>query len=222
VNKKAWLIVAAAFVVIAALAVGGMYLQASKKVTPTTKPAATTSQPKKTSNSINGSLLDLLSGGKTLSCKVTYPDNKGTGTIVVADKKFAGDFAVKDSTGKETVAHMISDGTNVYIWSQGLQMGVKMNLNAAKSATSNAQVKQTVDINQNVDMQCGTWVVDNSKFVVPTTVTFTDVSKYFNQNQTTTVTPQSGAGAINTSLCDQITNASAKAACIQALQKQGQ
>lgn len=219
-NKKTWLIIVVAFIIIAALALGGIYLQSSKK-TPSAKPVVTT-QPKETSNAMKGSIISLLSGGKTLSCKVTYPDNKGTGTIVVADKKFAGDFDVKDNSGKTTTAHMISDGTDVYIWSEKLPMGVKMNLNAAKSAASNAQTNQTVDINQNVDMQCGAWIVDNSKFVVPTAITFTDVSKYFNQNQTTTVAPQSGTKVMNTSLCDQITNASAKAACIQALQKQGQ
>ena len=105
-----------------------MYLVKSAK-TPAVKETANTQTAKpETTNSLKGTILGLLSGGKNVNCQVTYPENKGTGSVYVSDKKFAGDFTMKGADGKETTAHMISDGTFMYAWSSGIAMGIKMNL----------------------------------------------------------------------------------------------
>lgn len=183
--------------------------------TQTAKPAANKI------SAVKGTILGLISGGKTVSCTIAYPDNKGTGTVFVADKKFAGVFNMKDAKGKVTTTNLVSDGTDIYIWSQAMPMAIKMSVAAAKDAASNAQANQNVNVNvnQNVDMQCGAWIADNSKFTVPTNIKFTDVSKFFPPVEPTNTAPaQTGTGA---SPCDQITNATAKAACVNALKGQG-
>jgi len=211
--KKSGLIIVA-IVVVLLLAAGGMFLMKSSK-TPTVKKTVNTQTAKpQTTNSLKGTIIGLLSGGKNITCQITYPDNKGTGTVYVSDKKFAGDFIMKGVDGKETNAHMISDGTYMYVWSSGISTGIKMNLAAAKNAAQNAQTDQSVNINQEVGLNCSPWAPDSSKFTVPSDMKFQDMSQLLQQAQPQgTTAPQTGS-----SPCDQITNPTARAACVNALQ----
>jgi hypothetical protein len=188
---------------------------------PSTQSAKT--QPTKTpgNTSASDSILNLISGGKTVNCQITYPDNKGTGTIFVSDKKFAGDFTTKDAAGKETTGHILSDGTFMYIWSASMPTGIKVNLTAAKNLTQNSAISRSFDVNQKVGLNCSPWLTDNSKFVLPANVKFQDMSQLLQQFQPqVTTAPTSGARA-GSSPCDQITDPTAKAACAKALQGQG-
>jgi uncharacterized protein YpmB len=221
--KKTGIIIAA-IVVVLLLAFGGVYLMKSSKapvaVTQTAKTQTAKSQ--QTTNSLKGTIVGLLSGGKNVNCQVTYPDNKGTGSVYVStDKKFAGDFTMKGTDGKETTAHMISDGTYMYIWSSGLPMGIKTSLEAAKNVEQNAQANQNVNINQEVGLNCSRWTPDTSKFTVPSDIQFRDMSNLLQQipaQGTKAVAPSTQTGS---SPCDQITNATAKAACVDALKNSG-
>jgi hypothetical protein len=222
--KNVWIAVAVIILIII-LGAGGFLLMKSSKAPamPKQTVSPTPTQAAK-GNSVNGTILSLLSGGKTVSCTITYPDNKGTGTVFVSDKKFAGDFTMKDSSGKDIVGHVISDGAFIYIWSSAIPTGgIKMSLEAAKSAETNAQNNnQAVNINQNVDMNCAQWSVDNSKFIVPATVKFTDMSKFFPQAAPSgAVAPTTGAQT-GTSPCDQIPAGAARTACLNAMQSSGQ
>jgi hypothetical protein len=212
-------IVIAAIIIILVATVGGMFfLKASKApAMPKSTATATPTQALKT-NSVTGTIVGLLAGGKTVSCTIAYPDNKGTGTVFVNDKKFAGDFNMTGSTGKAITAHIISDGTYMYIWSSAMNGGIKMSLAAAKSAATNAQNNQGVDINQNVSMNCGAWTADTSKFIVPTNITFSDMSKFFPQ---ATTAPAAGTQT-GTSPCDQVPAGPARTACQNAMQSSGQ
>jgi len=224
-------IIVAAVVVIILLVAGGAYLMMSSKtkVQPQAQTQTNNTQTANpqaiNKNAIRGTILSLIEGGNSVSCTITNPDNKGTGTVYVAsNKKFAGDFASKGTDGKDITTHMISDGTYVYVWSAAMPMGIKMNLTAAKNAANSAANNQAVNVNQNVDMQCAPWTVDNSKFTVPTDVKFSDFSNLLQGQSapaTTTVAPKTGAGTTGASPCDQITNPTAKAACTKALQGQG-
>jgi len=225
-KKSGPIIAVIAVIIVVLLAAGGMFfLKSSKAPVATTQTANTqTAKPQQTTNSLRGTIAGLLSGGKTVTCQITYPNNKGTGTVYVSDKKFAGDFTMKGTDGKVTNGHVVSDGTYMYMWSSGLSMGIKMSLVAARSAANNTQANQSININQDVDMQCGPWMTDTSKFAVPTDINFRDMSQLFQQAQpqtTGTVVPPTGAGTGGTSPCDQITNATAKAACEKALQGNG-
>jgi len=207
-----------AIILILILGAGGFLFMKYSKA-----PATSSTQSAKpaSNNSTSDSILSLLSGGKNVNCSITYPDNKGTGTIFVADKKFAGDFTTTDTAGKETTGHMISDGTFMYIWSGSMTTGIKMNLADAKNTAQNAQNTQGVDINQKVGLNCSPWLPDNSKFTVPTNIKFQDMSELLKQFQPQVTTAPKTGTQTGASPCDQITDPTAKAACAKALQGQG-
>jgi len=219
-KKSGWIV--AAVIIIILLVGAGLYLMKSSKKPVTTTQTTTTQTAKPQTvnrNAITGTILSLIQGGKTIACTITYPNDKGTGTIYVgSDKKFAGDFNMKGTDNANVVAHMVSDGTYVYIWSAAMPMGIKMSLVAARNAAGNTQTNQSVNLNQNVNMQCNPWTVDESKFTLPTNVNFTDMSNLTNPAQPNSVAPQTGTGTTGTSPCNQITDPTAKAACINALQ----
>jgi hypothetical protein len=216
-------IIVAVIILIILLGAGGfLFLKYSKATTMPKQVATSTPTQAPKTNSVSGTILSLLSGGQNVNCAITYPDNKGTGSIFVSDKKFAGDFTMKDSSGKETIGHMISDGTFMYIWSSAMPTGIKMNLEVAKNAATNAQNNQGIDVNQKVGLNCSPWLPDNSKFTVPTNIRFTDMSKFFPQGQPAgTVTPSTGAQT-GTSPCDQVPAGPARTACLNAMQSSGQ
>jgi hypothetical protein len=225
--KKTAPIIAVIIILVILFGVGGMLFMKSSKTPSTTQTTNTQATKPQTTNSLKGTIIGLLSGGKNVNCQITYPENKGTGTVYVSDKKFAGDFTMKGTDGKETTGHMVSDGTFMYVWSSGISMGIKMNLAEAKSAAqkAGANANQSIDVNQEVNLNCNPWAPDNSKFTVPTDIQFKDMSKLLEQvaPQTTgkTVTPQTGTENGNSSPCDQITDPTAKAACTKALQGNG-
>jgi len=207
----------AAIVIIIVIALGGFYLMKSSK-TPTS--TQTTKTQNANPSTLKGSILSLLSGGKNVNCSIAYPDNKGTGTIFVSDKKFAGDFTTKDASGKETIGHTISDGTYIYVWSAAMTTGIKMNLADAKNTAQNAQNTQSFDVNQQVGLNCSPWLPDNSKFTVPANIKFQDVSQLLKQFQPQVTTAPKTGTQTGSSPCDQIADPTAKAACVKALQGQ--
>jgi len=216
-------VIIAAIIVILLVAVGGVFFLKYSKA-PAQTQSTNTQAAKPTTNPTSDSILSLISGGKTVSCSITYPDNKGTGNIYVSDKKFAGDFTTKDTSGKETAGHMISDGTFMYIWSAAMPTGIKVNLENAKNMAQNSAVSRSFDVNQKVDMKCSPWLADNSKFTVPTNIKFQDMSQLLQQFQPqATTTPKVGTGTqTGTSPCDQVPAGPARTACINAIQSSGQ
>lgn len=216
--KNKGLVVAAVLILLVLLAGVGYYMfSKSAKTTPSEKTSVT--EPKGSSaSSITGSLKSLLTGGKTQTCTITYPDNKGSGTIFVADKKFGGTFTVKESNGKDITGYMVSDGTYMYTWSTAATMGIKIKLETAEKAAGNAETS-TTDLNQEVNLNCSPWIVDNSKFAVPTNIQFTDMSNFLPKTSASPST-KTGTETQGQSPCDQIADASAKAACVKALSGQ--
>ncbi len=214
-------IVIATVVLLLIIAVGGvLFLKYSKA--PAQTQSANTQSAKPATNSTSDSILSLISGGKNVSCAITYPDNKGAGSIFVSDKKFAGDFTTKDSAGKDIAGHMISDGTFMYIWSASMSTGIKVNLANAKNMAQNSAISQGFNVNQKVDMKCSPWITDDSKFAVPATIKFQDMSQLLQQFQPkVTVAPQTGTQT-GASPCDQIPAGAAKTACENAMQSSGQ
>lgn len=215
--KNIGIIIAAVILILVVVVSGYLILNYSKPPTQSTK---TASQQTKPANSASGSILSLLSGGKTTYCTIAYPDNKGTGTVYVSDKKFAGQFSMKDANGKEIVSNTVSDGTYVYVWTSAMSGGIKMKLDLAKNASQNVQTTQGVNLNQNVNLKCTPWIPDNSKFVVPANIKFQDVSGLLQQFAPSGAVSPSGVQT-QTSPCDQISDPTAKAACVKALQGQG-
>lgn len=170
-----------------------------------------------------GSIRSLLSGGKNITCTVVYPDNVGGGTMFIADKKMRGDFTTKDAGGKQIESHMLQDGEFIYSWmgAQGVKMKIDTGANASPAAGS---AQQGADLDKQQDMNCSSWSVDNSKFILPTDVKFMDATAFTGQTQTQTQT-QTGTGTNGSSAikaaCESITDPANKAACLKAAESGG-
>lgn len=198
-----------AVLVLAVLLVGaGAYLKLSKSANVTPKVAQ--EQPKSSPSNPVENLKSLLSGGRTVNCTINNPDKSGT--VFISDKKFRGDFVTKDSNGKTVDSHVISDGTYTYIWSSSSPSGIKMKVDIT-SAEASAQAKN-FNLDEQAGLNCSPWGVDASKFAVPTNVQFTDFTQMMNQAQPKATT---GTQTQGSSPCDQISDPSAKAACVNAL-----
>lgn len=211
-SKRLPLIIAAVVTIIAIAAGAGIFLskKSSKSQEETT---ATQKTEEKSQETSKGTIKSLIGMGKNITCEVTYPSSSGTvkGTVYVAgDKRVRGDFVIT-TENKEMDNHMIQDGGWGYFWSsmvpQGTKMKIEENLPTPSPGTS-----QNADVNTEVEYKCSGWSVDNSKFTPPANIQFTDMSQTIQQLQN-----QADKAKENTkSICDQITDPQAKAACLSA------
>lgn len=168
-------------------------------------------------SNIKGTIASLLSGGKNLSCTISYPDNKMSGTTYVSGNKMRGDFLVKAVKGKDMESHMIRDGEHAYMWSSAKGTKIKLDTleKTISSVPSGSPTNQTgtADLNKEVDLKCNPWLPDNSKFAVPANVTFTDLSETMKKVQEQTGKMKE----LQKSACNAITDPVAKEACTKAL-----
>ncbi len=199
-------------IVVLALAVllvgAGAYLNLSKSAKIAPQPSVTKEQPKTSPSGVTGTLKSLF--GKNQYCVVTYPDNGGSGTVYVSGNKFRGDFTTKIAGEKEVTSQVVSDGIYTYVWSSESPTGIKMKIDVT-SPTASAQTGN-FNLDQEVGLNCSPWGVDASKFAVPTNIQFTDLSSM--------TAPKAESGTTKTqtaSPCDQISDPTAKAACVNAL-----
>lgn len=121
------------------------------------------------------SLAELLALGTTQQCTFSQNVNGSTnsGTFYLGAGKMRGDFN-SVTNGQTMMAHMISDGQDVYTWLDGMNIGFKTaaSANQATTPTPGAPAGGNVDINQKLAYNCSPWTTDGTKFVVPTSVQF--------------------------------------------------
>ena len=154
--------------VLLALAAGGYLFFGKSKDTATTT-NNTTPPPSSTDNtSTKGSLKSLLDSRRTTTCSVSY--GEGSATIYISGAKFYGEFDTK-AEGQSYKGYVMSDGDFTYIWSVGSVQGIKMKL----TDKDRAEAQSGFDWDQEGNLQCSNWTVDNSKFKTPSGVTFTEL-----------------------------------------------
>ena len=169
-TKKNILAIAA----IVLLAAGCGKAASNQPTNTTNKPAAPPAQT---------SLKDLFAAGKTEVCKIDYDQGNGAmsqGIISLANGKMRGDFTAQVNNVTVQSHVLTMDGTT-YTWTDNSNMGFKMaqmQMNATSSASSTAH---GIDMNQNVNYSCDPWTEDDSKFVLPSNITFTDAMTMQNE-----------------------------------------
>lgn len=184
---------------------GGLYLSQNKPVTKTnTSPTPTKTENKSTS------LMDLLTLNKPQRCTFSTKtaDTLTEGTVYISEKKIRQDFKSTTKGKVEEMSMIITNNTS-YIWGTSLPTGIKMTLSLDEVA-KNTQASQYVNPNAKVAYNCMPWNTDASLFTPPANIKFTDISSIMPK---TTGTEQKSV-----SPCDQITDASAKASCLKAIQ----
>src|SRR3989344_6582040 len=209
--KSTPLIAVGIAIIIAVLAGGYFFL--NKKSQAPQESSVTSQEQKSETGFLKSSIKSLLAGGKNVMCSVRYPtgDQSTEGKIYVSGKNMRGDFNMTIS-GKAMESHMISDGTYMYSWSSETGQGVKMKIDQTEVKAS--PTSESVDIDKEVDMDCSSWGVDNSKFTIPADIQFTDMSEIMKQTPAAGGQSQQNQGS---SVCDRITDPADKAACMKAV-----
>lgn len=204
-NKKVIGIIVA--VIIIALGVF-IIMRGKKSSDDTTQVASTNSaqQPAQTESSESSSIKTLLATGQSKKCTYsnTQGDVKTDGTVYVGDSKFRGDFTTT-AAGKATYSHMIQDGKEAYLWTDGMSTGILMKLDTNKPAPTTAP-SGSVDTEKNFDFHCQGWTVDSAMFTLPGGMPFTDAAG--------AMTPSMNV----TAACDKLTEP-AKTQCMGMLKK---
>lgn len=146
------------------------------------------------------SLKDLLLAGKAQTCaysdKLEGSDISGKSYITNGKMRNDIDSKVNDKTMS---THMIMDGNTSFTWVDGQKTGFKMTVNPKdfekdESDTETANPPnggQSVDINKVIDYKCKNWKADNSFFVPPPDIQFTDFSSVMKPKSVTASDPQS-------------------------------
>lgn len=138
------------------------------------------------------SLRDLMGMGKDQTCTFTVSSSDGStfttstkGSIYISGQKLAENLEITSSDKTVAVKDMniISDGTYVYTWGNAEKLpGMKFKLSeitptGTTGAAANTQ-NQGADLDKKMSMKCSPWTADTSKFAVPTTIKFTDISSF--------------------------------------------
>lgn len=200
-----------AVLVIVLLLGAGAYLKLSKSTTVAPQPSATQGQPKTAESITKGTIKSLFGLGKSSACTINFPNNQGQGTIYLANKMLRGDFTMTGANGKTFLTHVIQSGDYMYLWTTETPQGMKFKIDLTKNANStDGKSDQIFDYNKEVNYKCSDWGADNSKFTPPTDIKFLDMTSLTSPKAETTKT-QTG------SPCDQISDPTAKAACVKAV-----
>ena len=197
---------------------GGSYLLMSKKTSPNTP---------RTESSMQSTLKGLLAKGIAQKC--TFTDKTESfdmsGVMYMAGNRLRGDYnSVMD--GKTIVSHMITDNNTSYTWQDDQTTGFMMKFEPEKvtagaanqdkniTGESKSTQNQTFDPEKVVDYKCSPWITDNSLFVPPKNIKFTDYS-----SMVVPSVPQTNSGKDSQNFCSTCDNleGEAKSQCRTAL-----
>ena len=109
-----------------------------------------------------------------------YIDDFGSeGTVYISAGKIRGEFTTTAEGKLIETSLIVTDGYQ-YIWSSAMQGGFKMKIPdiATSSASTNTETTGTYYWNaeQIGDYDCVPWTTEESKFIPPVTIVFTDMS----------------------------------------------
>ncbi|HSV94959.1 MAG TPA: hypothetical protein VLH94_03250 [Spirochaetia bacterium] len=141
--------------------------------------------------SLSTTMRDLLGMDKNQKCTVSSSsvDDKNvktdtTGTIYISGKKIAQEVEVTstDQNFPRISMRMISDGTYMYTWntetkSQGMKMKINETEEDKLENNDNEKSNGGISMDDKLNVKCSNWIVDNSKFNIPSDVQFTDLSE---------------------------------------------
>jgi len=220
-------LVALVVIVLILLIGGGAYLMLSKASTPKPKQTAQNLTQAKPTANVNQlkSLVDLLATGQTLQCTFSANGTNGAktqGTIYMSAGNIRANFNVTASDGKQSQGSMIRSGNTNYIWGSSFPEGIKMTMSLQELSGRQQTEQQFINPNLKTNYDCSSWTADDSLFNPPSNVKFMDISQVMQQaNPSGNVQPTGATTQTGSSPCDSITNATAKAACLNALNQSG-
>ncbi len=190
-NKKLGLIIVA--VILIALGLGGfLLLSKGGKTAPVT--SGTTPEPSSSAQKM--SLRSLLSFTGSQMCNFSDIESTTSGQIYMSAGRVRGDFSTIVE-GNVVKSHMYTDGREMYFWMDGSASGFKSSLTVTPSPEAGKPANENVDLDRQSDFDCGPWTADDSLFVLPDGVKFSDLS--------TLMAVPTGGQASPCQTCDQLT-----------------
>lgn len=163
-------------------------------------PTSTESQSQAKSQTQPQSLKEILSAGISQKCSYDFEleGNSSRGEVYISDSKIRADF-VTVTTDKSTNTHMILDNNLYYLWVDGQVNGFKMSFDPNAVSSDQSPTSNQIDWDQKLSYNCSPWIADQSKFVLPSNITFQELST-----------------KANCALCDQLTGED-KSQCLTSL-----
>jgi hypothetical protein len=129
----------------------------------------------------NASLMDLMKMGKNVKCTYEYSNDQASssGTTYVSGDKTRSETVIKTSDGEVETAYTITDGKTMYFWSEEDKQGIKMSISEEdyEDDMDTPEIGENYQYNdqtQKMNYKCRPWIPDNSKFVAPSDIEFTD------------------------------------------------
>ena len=175
--------------------VGALILGGCGTTTSPTAVVEPTATPTPKTETAKAALKDLLAGGKVQKCTWATDENGSSvgGVMYISGKKFRQERNITDpKTQAVTTSYSLSDGESVYTWGGTMgTRGIKVSLASIENiVTGNpsgtpSQVNAVLD--QQYQYQCEPWAADESQFVPPTGVTFSDMDSLLKNLQKTDV-----------------------------------
>lgn len=144
------------------------------------------------------SMKELIASGVSQKCDFSEPQSNTSGTIYIAGGKVRGDFTSTSPSGV-VGGHMISDGTSVHTWMEGMTQGFTSSFDMS-GAPGGGDTQQGLDPSKKTDYKCEKWSADESKFQLPSGITFVDMSTIM-KGPGTGATPAVGAPPTKTAQC---------------------
>lgn len=119
------------------------------------------------------------SGSYKCEVKQYMSDFENSGTVYINKGNIRGDFSTV-AEGRKIDSSFIQKDNYTYNWSsEAPNMGVKVAVVTNTESNTDAQMQGTYswDAKQIGDYTCEEWIVDESKFSIPTSVTFTEIKQ---------------------------------------------
>ncbi|MBN1162607.1 hypothetical protein JXA34_02575 [Patescibacteria group bacterium] len=208
--------------------------QTTQEVEDTTPKASDTTET--TSGKIKGSILDLLSVGKNYKCTYSKTDENFSfeGVSYIAGDKVRSDTKMtliaenedEDNEEMEFESHSLVKNKVAYTWGSMMEKGVKIDLNEIEDKTDQElpdtpNGEAVKNMREEFEYDCNPWVVDNSKFDVPTDVEFVDMNEMLDTMTEVNEDMQEGMETMKEAACkacNSLPDAAAKADCLADLE----
>lgn len=156
------------------IAIAWFFLQGTAEAPATGEPQAMQQQENTQTNGVfSGSMQQLMARGGSWQCDVSVT-NEGittTGTTYAANGKMRADFVSNVPQAGTVESHMIMRDNTAYTWTSMMNRGFKFPIQGGE-AQPEVSAEVAAQVNQNYDFNCTAWTTDESKFTLPSGVTF--------------------------------------------------
>jgi len=185
----------------------------------------------------NFKISDLINTEGSFHCTFAYRaenEDASNGDMYVSQRgqKMRGTFLSKMGERPDVEGNILRDGQYQYFWQTGETQGMKFLIDendtdifsndAAQPEDSQADASETTETSDDVDFSCEPWRADDSKFVVPSDITFVDFQAQMDQLKSSMpaevdTSEDEAIPGSQCAVCDQVPAGEAREQCLSSL-----